>query len=152
MWIFKSELPKDTYELGQNIAKLLNIGDTICLVGDMGVGKTLFTKGICYGLGIEDSVTSPTFNVVNVYKALSYSVYHFDLYRLDKAAELTDVGFYEYIYSSNIAIIEWPDKFYKELPEEYLLFEIKYDEMPTKRLICISTIGSRYHKFNEELN
>lgn len=149
MW--KTDLPEETYNLGRMLAQLIKSGDMICLVGELGAGKTILTQGICSGLGIKEDVTSPTFTVVNVYEAANTTVYHFDLYRLDNSEELYDIGFYEYINSGGISFVEWSDKFFAEVPEDYLLIEIKYAEIQTQRLIAISAQGSRYCGFNEEL-
>ena len=140
MW--KTDLPEETYNFGRMIAQLLRNGDMICLVGELGAGKTILTQGICNGLGIKDDVTSPTFTVVNVYEAANTTVYHFDLYRLNNSEELYDIGFYEYINNEGISLVEWSDKFPAQMPEDYLLIEIKYAEIQKQRLIAISAQGS----------
>ncbi|MEN6411970.1 MAG: tRNA (adenosine(37)-N6)-threonylcarbamoyltransferase complex ATPase subunit type 1 TsaE [Veillonellales bacterium] len=150
MLIFKTNSPEDTFSFGQKMAGLVSAGDVFCLAGDLGAGKTLLTQGISAGLQVGDAVTSPTFAILNVYAAV-LPIYHFDLYRLEHPAELTDIGFYEYIEGDGLAIIEWPDKFPAELPDEYLWIDIKTGDSPNERLLCLRPRGVRYEQFGEEL-
>lgn len=143
--------PEETYKLGEKIAKLLIEGIVICLQGDLGAGKTLFVQGLAKGLGISEEVTSPTFALLNIYQG-EKTIYHFDLYRLDYQEELYDIGFYEYIERDDgVTIIEWPDKFQDELPQEYLLLKISRTSNNDERLIEISSNGEKYNKILEEL-
>lgn len=151
MYIFKTQSPEETFTLGAKLAKLLADGDVICLAGDLGAGKTVFVQGIASSLNVEDNVTSPTFNILNVYEG-DVSVYHFDLYRLDHVSQLLDVGFYEYTAgNSGLAIIEWPDKFPDELPDNYLWLAIKPGDEENERLIACKPQGQRYQQLCEEL-
>ena len=144
---------EDTYGCAYNLAKHLKKSDVIFLTGNLGAGKTLFAQGICKGLGIDDDVTSPTFNLLNIYENLSQNlvVYHFDLYRLDREDELENIGFNEYVYSDGISIIEWADKFLKYLPEEYLLVDIEKTG-ETEREIKIFFFGKRYEELGKEID
>ena len=144
---------EDTYGCAYNFAKHLKKSDIIFLIGNLGAGKTLFAQGICKGLGIDNDVTSPTFNLLNIYENPSRNlvVYHFDLYRLDREDELENIGFNEYVYSDGISIIEWADKFLKYLPEEYLLVDIEKTG-ETEREIKISFFGKRYEELGKEID
>lgn len=147
---FKTKSPEETYAFGQCLAKVLGAGQVVCLAGDLGAGKTLLVQGLTKGLGIEDVVNSPTFTILNVYEA-SFPVYHFDLYRLNYADELVDVGFYEHTAAQGLAIIEWPDKFPEELPDEHLWIEIKTSENMDERIFTVQASGSAYEAICEEL-
>lgn len=147
---FKSNSPEETFAFGQSLAKVLGPGQVICLAGDLGAGKTLLVQGLAKGLGIEDAVNSPTFTILNVYEA-EFPIYHFDLYRLNYAEELFDIGFYEYTEANGLSIIEWPDKFPGELPNEYLWIDIKTNENINERIFHVSARGNLYEKICEEL-
>ncbi len=152
---FKTTSPDETFTFGKCLAKTLSAGQVICLIGDLGAGKTLLVQGLAEGLGIADSVHSPTFTILNVYEA-SFPIYHFDLYRLEEAAELFDIGFYEYTEGSGLSIIEWADKFPEELPNEYLWIEIvsdleKNSGKKNERVLQIRAIGTAYERLCEEL-
>nr|WP_092074608.1 tRNA (adenosine(37)-N6)-threonylcarbamoyltransferase complex ATPase subunit type 1 TsaE [Dendrosporobacter quercicolus]NSL47564.1 tRNA (adenosine(37)-N6)-threonylcarbamoyltransferase complex ATPase subunit type 1 TsaE [Dendrosporobacter quercicolus DSM 1736]SDN05145.1 tRNA threonylcarbamoyladenosine biosynthesis protein TsaE [Dendrosporobacter quercicolus] len=150
MLIFKTASPEQTFDFGRQLAQWLKPGFVVCLQGDLGAGKTLLVQGIAAGLGIGDAVTSPTFTILNVYPA-EPPVYHFDLYRLEQAEELFDIGFYEYIDAGGIAVIEWPDKFTAELPDEFLWLELKPGDSTTERLIVAKAEGLKYQSVCEEL-
>ena len=98
----------------------------IAMYGEMGAGKTTFTKALCKVFGVADSVTSPTFTIVNEYRtSLGEAVYHFDFYRIDKLSEAFDIGFEEFIDSGNLCLIEWPCKIEDILPEDTLKVRIE---------------------------
>ena len=147
---FKTISPEETYAFGQCLGAILGPRQVVCLAGDLGAGKTLLVQGLAKGLGIEGIVNSPTFTILNVYEA-SFPIYHFDLYRLDYAEELFDIGFYEYTEGDGLSIIEWPDKFPSELPENYLWIDIKNGETIDERIFHISTQGLIYEHICEEL-
>ncbi|MFC3561262.1 tRNA (adenosine(37)-N6)-threonylcarbamoyltransferase complex ATPase subunit type 1 TsaE [Pedobacter jamesrossensis] len=92
--------------------------------GEMGAGKTTFIKTFCKVLGIDDTVSSPTYSIVNEYKAENESVYHFDFYRIKNIQEAYDLGYEEYFYGGGICLIEWPEKVEELLPEHYIKVEI----------------------------
>jgi len=152
---FKTTSPEETFRLGQCLAKVLSAGQVVCLIGDLGAGKTLLVQGLAEGLGIVDSVNSPTFTILNVYEA-SFPVYHFDLYRLEDAAELFDIGFYEYTEGRGLSIIEWADKFPDQLPDEYLWLKIISDFQNNsgkvnERIVQVHARGAAYEHLCEEL-
>ena len=103
---------KQTEKLAKKFAKLLCGGEVILLNGDLGAGKTTFTKYVLRALGVKDNITSPTFTLMHEYKTKKYNIYHFDMYRLTSGAEATNLGFEEYLYSEdnrNIVFVEWSE-------------------------------------------
>lgn len=124
MFTYISASPEQTGRLAERIGEMLPSGVVLCLNGDLGAGKTLFVQGLARGLGIQGDVTSPTFNLMNIYKG-RLTVYHFDLYRLEQEEELEEIGFYDYTEEPDgAAVIEWADKFRSCLPEDYIEIEI----------------------------
>jgi len=104
--------------------------------GEMGAGKTTFIKAICAQLDIDDLVSSPTFSIVNEYKAQTGNiVYHFDFYRIKNLIEAYDIGYEEYFYSGNICLIEWPEKIEELLPEKYVKVKIEVTGIDQRTLI-----------------
>ncbi|KOA18330.1 tRNA threonylcarbamoyladenosine biosynthesis protein TsaE [Clostridium homopropionicum DSM 5847] len=139
-----------TIEIGFNIGKLSQEGDIICLIGDLGTGKTHITKGIALGLGIEDNITSPTFNIVNEYEG-RHKMYHFDVYRVNDPDEISAIGFDEYIFGNGVSVIEWSNYIEDLIPEEHV--EIKIDKLPEMgnnyRKIQVNSWGKRYDYIKE---
>ena len=116
----------ETISLGDTISKTLKKSDVICLFGPLGAGKTVFVKGICKGLKVKNYVNSPSFKIVNEYRG-KFPVYHIDLYRLNSAREINDLGLDEYIYGNGITIIEWAEKLGKKnLPKKRIEIYIKF--------------------------
>ncbi|WP_312561872.1 tRNA (adenosine(37)-N6)-threonylcarbamoyltransferase complex ATPase subunit type 1 TsaE [Anaerospora sp.] len=144
-----STAPEQSFSFGRQLGQLLQEGSVICLIGNLGAGKTLLVQGIAQGLGLNEEITSPTFTVMNVYEG-TIPVYHFDLYRLESPEQLVDIGFDEYTNAGGIAIIEWPDKFPGFMPDSYLRIElIKTGD--NDRLIKVSHQGAHHHLLYEEL-
>ena len=120
MFTCMTSSPEETGHLAELVGQKIREGTVLCLEGDLGAGKTLFVQSLARTLGVEGDVTSPTFNLMNVYEGIC-RIYHFDLYRLETEEELEDIGFYEYTEEpEGIVVIEWPDKFPESLPEDYL--------------------------------
>lgn len=141
---------EDTVLLGEKLGKVLKSGDIICLVGDLGTGKTHFVKGVAEGLNIKEPITSPTFAIVNEYEG-RLKLYHFDVYRVNDPDEIEAIGFDEYIFSNAVSIIEWSNYIEELIPEEHIEINIeknKYDE-PDSRKISINYYGSRYDYIKE---
>ena len=107
----KTTSSEATKQLAATLAPYLQAGDVIVLSGDLGAGKTQFVQGVAVGLGVRDQVTSPTFNILLTYPAGSLPLYHFDLYRLEEADELEDIGYYETIDGDGASFVEWGEKF-----------------------------------------
>ncbi|MGI9243075.1 MAG: tRNA (adenosine(37)-N6)-threonylcarbamoyltransferase complex ATPase subunit type 1 TsaE [Verrucomicrobiales bacterium] len=110
------ETEAETIAFGTQVAADLGAGDTLALVGDLGAGKTHFTKGIAAGLGCDAAVTSPTFTLVHEYTGGRLPIFHFDFYRLESADELLNIGWDDYLDARGIAVVEWADKFPDLLP------------------------------------
>ena len=128
--------------LGAAAAEFLEaVGDNrlIAFYGNLGAGKTTFIKELCSRLGVEDNVCSPTFTIVNEYRAVDGdSVFHFDFYRIDSLREAEDLGLEEYFYSGCFCFMEWPEKVAELLPEEVVEVRIEpVDEVTRRILICM---------------
>jgi len=110
---------KETVSFGEKLAKRFKKGDFVALVGDLGSGKTVFTKGIAKGLGVKNAnyVNSPTFVIIKEYKG-KLPLYHFDLYRLDHPGMLDAENFEEYFYGDGVTVVEWADKIKELLPKK----------------------------------
>jgi len=129
---------EETIELGKKIGALLENGDIVCLTGDLGAGKTAITKSIAAEIGIEDSVTSPTFTIVNQYYG-KVNLNHFDVYRINHVEEMYDIGYEEYFYSEAINIIEWANLIEELIPDEHIWIDIRIGENPLERIFAISS-------------
>ena len=101
--------PEQTEALGKKLAELLRPGDVIAYYGDLGAGKTAFTRGIAAGLGIQESVTSPTYTIVNEYLSGRMPLFHFDMYRLSSSDELFDIGWEDYLARGGVCAVEWSE-------------------------------------------
>ena len=121
-----SNCEKDTYEIGKKLAENLNPGDVIAFYGDLGAGKTAFTKGVCAHFGIED-VHSPTFTIVQVYEEGRLPFYHFDVYRIGDVEEMEEIGYEDYFYGDGICFIEWANLIEEILPQNYTQITIEKD-------------------------
>jgi tRNA threonylcarbamoyladenosine biosynthesis protein TsaE len=146
-----SESVLKTQDIGKFIARNLNKWDIVCLFGSLGSGKTVLTKGISSGFGVDKrDVTSPTFVLIRQYQG-SLPIYHFDLYRLGCPEDILELGYEEYLFDEGISIIEWADRLGSLLPEEFLKVELRFagDE---KRRLKITGQGPRYKKILESLH
>lgn len=142
--------PEETMKLGYHLGKELKSGDVVCLIGDLGAGKTTLTQSIARGLDVDDYVTSPTFTLINEYDG-RYPVYHFDVYRINDVDEMYDLGYEEYFYSDGVTLIEWANLIEAILPQKRLDIKIKRGNEVDKREIVIQGIGARYEEIIEEL-
>lgn len=141
----------ETQKLAQYLATLLEPGDNICLDGDLGAGKTTFTKALAVALGIPaNEVTSPTFTIVQEYNTQHFIVQHFDLYRLDSPAQLDAIGYLEMLDNGCVNIIEWSELFPEYLPADYVDVDIKYIN-ENMRLYRIFGVGTRSQALVKEL-
>lgn len=145
---FTSNSEEDTFVLAQNFESEKFKNMVICLIGELGSGKTVFTKGFADALGIEENITSPTFNIIKEYTSGEMDLYHMDVYRLD--GDTTDLGLDEYLNKDGIVIIEWADMIKSELPEERL--EIKFKIVgEEKRILTITPYGEKYEDLCEDV-
>ena len=139
---------EQTKEIGYKLGKLLTPGSVICLIGDLGAGKTTMTQSLAKAIGVDDYITSPTFTIVNEYEG-DMPLYHFDVYRIGSSEEMYDIGYDEYINSDGVCIIEWANLINDILPDEYLDIELIYKGMG--REMVLKPIGEKYKKIVEEL-
>lgn len=116
---------QETFLLGKKIAKLLNPSDVILLEGDLGAGKTTFTKGLAEDLGIKETVNSPTFNIIKEYTSGRLPLYHIDAYRLEYGGA-EELGLEEYFFGDGVTVIEWSEFIKDLLPEHFLKISFKY--------------------------
>ncbi len=138
-----------TMKLGEELGLILAFPCVIILTGDLGAGKTTFTKGLGRGLGVLEDVNSPSFNILNIYQG-RLPFYHFDFYRLEDSGELWNIGFEEYLYSDGVALVEWGNKFPEVLPEEFL--EIKFTSFgDLERDIIFVPHGNYPHVLEREM-
>ena len=128
-------------KLAKNTAQILKNGDCLALIGDLGTGKTTFTKNICRYFNIAENVKSPTFNYVIEYNSGVIPVYHFDVYRLEDSSEIYEIGYEDYLGGDGVAIIEWADKILDELPEDTLFIELTYDTESTRKVSVYKLIN-----------
>ena len=117
--IKESFCPEETYALGKSLGEAAKPGDVICLNGDLGVGKTVFTQGFAAGLEITEAVNSPTFTIVQQYDDGRLPLYHFDVYRIGDISEMDEIGYEDYFYGDGICFIEWANLIEEILPEHY---------------------------------
>ena len=118
---------KETYDLGVRMGQAAKAGEVYTLVGDLGVGKTIFTKGFAAGLSIEEPVSSPTFTIVQIYEEGRLPFYHFDVYRIGDVEEMDEIGYEDYIYGEGVSLIEWANLIEEILPEHYQEIRIEKD-------------------------
>ena len=119
----EEETRKIGYELGEKAAK----GEIYCLQGDLGVGKTVFTKGFAQGINITEHITSPTFTIVNEYHSGRIPFYHFDVYRIGDVEEMFEIGYEEYFYGDGVCLIEWAELITDILPDDVKWIKIEKD-------------------------
>lgn len=149
MKCIKVSCEKETEDLGSKLGKIAKPGDIICLIGDLGAGKTTFTKAFAKGLEVEDYVTSPTFTILQEYEG-RIPLYHFDVYRIEDVGEMEHIPYEEYFYGEGVCVIEWAELIQEILPKDYVRIEIKYMGIE-EREICFEATNESYDKQLEEL-
>ncbi len=122
-----SSSPEDTYALGKRLGEKAVPGEIICLNGDLGVGKTVFTKGFAAGLGIVEPVNSPTFTIVKQYDTGRMPMYHFDVYRIGDVSEMEEVGYEDCFFGEGVTLIEWSARITEILPPHVTTVTIEKD-------------------------
>lgn len=141
-----SKSPEETFRIGRILAEGLRAGDVVALVGELGSGKTCLTQGIASGLGVPEgyAVTSPTFTLVNEYPGRQMSLYHLDVYRLTGCADLSEMGYDEYLSGRGVTVIEWAEKIREAVPDDALLVVMTYLEEYIRNIeiiTCQNRIG-----------
>ena len=126
-WIYESQSAKETRLLGEKIGQKAKGGEIILLNGDLGVGKTVFSKGLGAGLGIEEPISSPTFTVLQIYESGRLPLYHFDVYRIADVEEMDEIGYEDYFYGRGVCLIEWAELISEILPSEVIRVTIEKD-------------------------
>lgn len=140
MKMIETQKSEETHLLGKQLSQSAQAGKIFALVGDLGVGKTVFTKGFAEGLGIEEPISSPTFTLVNEYHDGTLPFYHFDVYRIEEAEEMEAIGFEEYLYGQGVTLIEWANRIPELLPEGTVWIKIEkdYDKSDDYRRILLA--------------
>ena len=123
--IIETHSAQETFALGQRIGREALPGQVYTLIGDLGVGKTVFTQGVADGLGITEPVNSPTFTIVQIYDEGRLPFYHFDVYRIGDVEEMDEIGYEDYIYGEGVSLIEWANLIEEILPEHYTEIKIE---------------------------
>ena len=116
----------ETFQVGQELAKNAKGGEIFCLVGNLGVGKTIFSKGFATGLGITEHITSPTFTIVQIYQG-KLPLYHFDMYRIEEPEELEMIGYEDYFYGEGVCLVEWANNVREVIPKDAIWISIEKD-------------------------
>ena len=114
-----AECPEDTFELGRSLGQAAKAGQVYTLIGDLGVGKTVFTQGFAAGLGLTEPVNSPTFTILQIYEEGRLPFYHFDVYRIGDVEEMEEIGYEDCFYGQGVSMIEWANLIEEILPEHY---------------------------------
>ena len=128
---------QETEAIGRELAQQLAPGAVVAFTGDLGAGKTAFTRGIARGLGIPEGVTSPTFTIVNEYEGGRLPLFHFDLYRLGDPEELFDIGWEDYLARGGVCAVEWSENVADALEDEPIRVDIRRGEHDGQRVISI---------------
>jgi len=125
--IVNTKNAKETFDLGVSMGEQAKPGQVYTLLGDLGVGKTLFTQGFAKGLGILEPVSSPTFTIVQIYKEGRIPFYHFDVYRIVDIEEMDEIGYEDYFYGNGVCMIEWADQIEEILPDDVIRIVLEKD-------------------------
>ncbi|MBG9443042.1 tRNA (adenosine(37)-N6)-threonylcarbamoyltransferase complex ATPase subunit type 1 TsaE [Cytobacillus firmus] len=144
---FISKKPEDTMGFSEKLGSLLQPGDVLALEGDLGAGKTTFTKGLAKGLNITRNVNSPTFTIIKEYHG-RLPLYHMDVYRVEDSFE--DLGFDEYFDGNGVTVVEWAHLVKEQLPEELLTIYLFLDDHDSRRLV-LEPQGRRYEELCKEI-
>lgn len=125
--LLESNSEKETYEIGKNIGLEAKPGEVYALLGNLGVGKTIFTKGLAAGLGIAEAVCSPTFTIVQIYEEGRLPFYHFDVYRIADLDEMDEIGYEDCFYGQGVSLVEWANLIEEIMPKETNWITIEKD-------------------------
>ena len=136
-----SHSPEDTEDIGARLAEQLEPGAVVAFTGDLGAGKTAFTRGLARGLGIPDRITSPPFTIVNEYEGGRLPLFHFDMYRLGSADELFDIGWEDYLRRGGVCAVEWSENIADALEEDAVRVDIRRGASDQERVITIAGVS-----------
>ena len=125
--IYETFSAEETYELGKELGQNAKPGSVYALIGDLGVGKTVFTQGVAAGLEIKEHINSPTFTIVQVYEEGRLPFYHFDVYRIGDISEMDEIGYEDYFYGEGVSLVEWANLIEELLPPSYTEITIEKD-------------------------
>ena len=125
--VMETHSPEETFAFGKLLGEQAVPGQVLCLDGDLGVGKTVFTQGFAAGLAIDGPVNSPTFTIVQVYEEGRLPLYHFDVYRIGDVEEMDEIGYEDYFYGEGVALIEWSTLIEEIIPETAIHVTIEKD-------------------------
>ena len=137
---YLSHSVEETEELGRRLAERLSPGAVVACRGDLGLGKTAFTRGLARGLGISDRVTSPTFTIVNEYEGGRLPLFHFDMYRLSSSDELFDIGWEDYLARGGVCAVEWSENIADALEEGTISVKICRGDSDSRRVIAVEGV------------
>ena len=125
MMTFETHSPQETFDIAKKMGEEAKVGTVITLDGDLGAGKTLFTKGFAAGLGITEPVSSPTFTILQEYSGGRFPLYHFDVYRIGDPMEMEEIGFDDFIYGDGVCLIEWSELIAELIPDDAVKIRIE---------------------------
>ena len=125
--VIETNSDKETFALGEKLGQAAKAGQIYTLIGDLGVGKTVFTQGMAWGLGITEPISSPTFTIIQEYQEGRLPFYHFDVYRIGDIEEMEEIGYDDYFFGQGVCMIEWANLIEDILPEHYTEIKIEKD-------------------------
>lgn len=125
--VIETNSPEETFELGKRMGRQSMPGQVYTLIGDLGVGKTVFTQGFAAGLGVNGIVNSPTFTILQIYESGRLPFYHFDVYRIADVEEMDEIGYEDCFYGGGVCLVEWANIIEEILPEKYQRITIEKD-------------------------
>ena len=137
--IYETNSAEETYALGEKIGQKAAPGAVYALLGDLGVGKTVFTKGVAAGLGVKEPISSPTFTIVQVYESGKLPFYHFDVYRISDVDEMEEIGYEDYFYGTGVSFVEWANLIEEIMPEETVSRKICPKDLTIEELRLIKS-------------
>ena len=125
--VIETNTPRETFDFGKQLGMQAAAGTVYTLIGDLGVGKTVFTQGLAAGLNITEPISSPTFTIVQIYEEGRLPLYHFDVYRIGDVEEMEEIGYEDYFFGEGVTLIEWANLIEDILPEKYTEIKIEKD-------------------------
>lgn len=149
---YTSHSLEETLSIARNLAKTLQPGTVVAYLGGLGMGKTAFTAGLAQGMGIEDTVSSPTFALVNVYYGHPTDLVHFDMYRISSPDDLDATGFFDYLDAGAVLAVEWSENILSALPQDSLFVHLAPGQTDCQRIITLYHGVSELEAFSRSLS